>query len=74
MEGLEWVVSAYAITFAALILTAGALGDRIGAERVFVVFTIASAACRPAPSLREWSRCGPYVRGWVTDTLRLETY
>src|SRR6202050_5307413 len=33
---LQWVVSAYTIAFAAFILTAGALGDRIGAERVFL--------------------------------------
>ena len=32
---LQWVVSAYTIAFAAFILTAGALGDRIGAKRVF---------------------------------------
>src|SRR6516225_1420339 len=32
---LQWVVNAYTITFAAFILTAGALGDRIGAKRVF---------------------------------------
>jgi MFS transporter, DHA2 family, methylenomycin A resistance protein len=55
VEGLQWVVSAYTITFAALILTAGALGDRIGAKRVFVagfvVFTVASAICGLAPSL-----------------------
>src|SRR4051812_33391217 len=33
---LQWVVSAYTIAFAAFILTAGALGDRIGAQRVFM--------------------------------------
>src|ERR1700730_15420651 len=33
---LQWVVSAYTITFAAFILTAGALGDRIGAKRIFM--------------------------------------
>src|SRR5215475_4175528 len=33
---LQWVVSAYTIAFAAFILTAGALGDRIGAKRVFM--------------------------------------
>ena len=32
---LQWVISAYTLVFAALILTAGALGDRIGAKRVF---------------------------------------
>src|SRR5260221_14382968 len=48
------MVSAYTIAFAAFILTAGALGDRIGAKRVFMVgfalFAAASAACAVAPS------------------------
>jgi MFS transporter, DHA2 family, methylenomycin A resistance protein len=51
---LQWVVSAYTIAFAAFILTAGALGDRIGAKRIFMagfaLFTAASAACALAPS------------------------
>jgi DHA2 family methylenomycin A resistance protein-like MFS transporter len=51
---LQWVVSAYTIAFAAFILTAGALGDRIGAKRVFMVgftvFTAASLACALAPT------------------------
>ncbi len=52
---LQWVVNAYTVAFAALILSAGALGDRIGAKRVFIagfsVFTTASAICGLAPSL-----------------------
>ncbi len=55
IAGLQWVVNAYTVAFAALILSAGALGDRIGAKRVFlagfVVFTAASAACGLAPGL-----------------------
>ena len=51
---LQWVVSAYTIAFAAFILTAGALGDRIGAKRIFMagfaIFTAASAACALAPN------------------------
>jgi MFS transporter, DHA2 family, methylenomycin A resistance protein len=50
---LQWVVSSYTIAFAAFILTAGALGDRIGAKRVFMMgfalFTAASLACALAP-------------------------
>ena len=51
---LQWVVSAYTIAFAAFILTAGALGDRIGAKRIFMagfaIFTAASIACALAPN------------------------
>ena len=46
---LQWIVNAYTIAFAAFILTAGALGDRTGARRVFMagfaIFTLASLAC-----------------------------
>jgi MFS transporter, DHA2 family, methylenomycin A resistance protein len=52
---LQWIVSAYTLAFAALILSAGALGDRIGAKRIFIagfaVFTLASVACGLAPSV-----------------------
>jgi MFS transporter, DHA2 family, methylenomycin A resistance protein len=52
---LQWVVDAYTLTFAALILTAGALGDRRGAKRVllggFALFTLASVACGLVPSI-----------------------
>src|SRR5256886_5933557 len=51
---LQWVVSAYTIAFAALILSAGALGDRLGAKKVFmwgfILFTAASLGCALAPS------------------------
>src|SRR6201991_5097713 len=51
---LQWVVNAYTIAFAAFILTSGALGDRIGAKRVFMagfaIFTTASLACALAPN------------------------
>jgi DHA2 family methylenomycin A resistance protein-like MFS transporter len=52
---LQWIVNAYTITFAAFILTAGALGDRLGARRVFIagfaIFVLASFACALAPAL-----------------------
>src|SRR5579863_8865828 len=55
VAALQWVVSAYTIAFAGLILTAGALGDRIGAKRLFMagfaLFTLASLACALAPGL-----------------------
>ena len=53
--GLQWIVNAYTLALASLILSAGAWGDRIGAKRVFVggfaMFILASAACGLAPSL-----------------------
>jgi EmrB/QacA subfamily drug resistance transporter len=49
LTGLQWVVDAYAISLAALILTAGALADRYGRRFVFavgiVLFTVASFLC-----------------------------
>jgi EmrB/QacA subfamily drug resistance transporter len=46
---LQWVVDAYALTLAALLLTAGSLGDRLGRRSIFiaglVIFTGASALC-----------------------------
>jgi EmrB/QacA subfamily drug resistance transporter len=52
---LSWVLNAYAITLAALLVVLGRAGDRVGQRPVFVagviVFTIASAACALAPSL-----------------------
>ncbi len=51
---LEWTVNAYALTYAAGIVAAAALGDRLGRRRVFTaglsLFTVASAACALAPS------------------------
>jgi len=55
VAGLQWVVNAYTLAFAALLLTSGALGDRFGARRIFLygflLFTLASAACGLASSL-----------------------
>jgi DHA2 family methylenomycin A resistance protein-like MFS transporter len=52
--GLQWVVDAYTMTFAVFLLTAGALGDRFGARRLylagFALFAVASLACGLAPS------------------------
>lgn len=48
-DTLEWVVNAYNLSFAVLLMTAAALGDRFGRRRVFAlglgVFTVASAGC-----------------------------
>src|SRR5580765_8111795 len=54
---VQWVVEAYALLLAALLLTGGALGDIYGRRRVFAVgvalFSIASAWCGLAPNIRQ---------------------
>jgi DHA2 family methylenomycin A resistance protein-like MFS transporter len=49
IAGLQWVVDAYALCFAAFLLSAGFLGDRYGARRIYligmVIFATASLAC-----------------------------
>src|SRR6184192_4299008 len=53
--GLEWTVNAYTLTFAVLLLTGAALGDRFGRRRLLAlglgIFTLASAAAALAPSI-----------------------
>jgi DHA2 family methylenomycin A resistance protein-like MFS transporter len=53
--GLQWVIDAYTLALASVMLTAGSQADRIGARRVFtaglIVFGAGSAACAAAPSL-----------------------
>ncbi|HEX2896295.1 MAG TPA: MFS transporter, partial [Marmoricola sp.] len=52
---LQWTVNAYSLAFAAGIVTASVLGDRLGRRRVYrwglAVFTLASIACALAPTL-----------------------
>jgi EmrB/QacA subfamily drug resistance transporter len=54
IQALEWTVNAYVLSYAVLLLTGAALGDRFGRKRMFVigmaVFTVASAAAALAPS------------------------
>jgi EmrB/QacA subfamily drug resistance transporter len=55
LSGLSWVLNAYAIIFAALLVPAGRLADHFGRRRFLLagvmVFTLASAACAVAPTL-----------------------
>jgi EmrB/QacA subfamily drug resistance transporter len=54
IEALEWIVNAYNLSFAVLLLTGAALGDRFGRRRVLVaglaIFMVASIACALAGS------------------------
>ncbi|NYD40807.1 MFS transporter [Nocardioides panaciterrulae] len=54
-SGLAWAVDAYSVPLAALLLAAGAIGDRLGHRRVvllgFLVFGAASAMCATAPTM-----------------------
>jgi EmrB/QacA subfamily drug resistance transporter len=54
VAALQWTVNGYMLTLASLILLGGALGDRLGRRRVFVVgvawFAVASALCGVAPN------------------------
>jgi EmrB/QacA subfamily drug resistance transporter len=53
LADLEWTVSAYTLSFAVLLMTAAALGDRLGRRRIFAagltIFAVSSAACALAP-------------------------
>jgi EmrB/QacA subfamily drug resistance transporter len=57
LSSLQWTLNAYGIAFAAGIITAAALGDRLGRRRIFTIgialFTVASAACAVAPNASE---------------------
>jgi EmrB/QacA subfamily drug resistance transporter len=55
IKGIQWVVDGYTLMFAALLLSSGAIADRIGVKRAFGIgtatFVFASAACGLAPNL-----------------------
>ncbi|WP_225890821.1 MFS transporter [Streptomyces dioscori] len=55
MTGLQWVVDGYTLAFAAFLLSAGAVSDRVGARQAFAcglgLFVAASAVCATAPNL-----------------------
>lgn len=55
IEQLEWTVNSYTLSFAVLLMTGAALGDRFGRRRIYAagvgVFAVASAACALAPSI-----------------------
>ncbi|MFF0488564.1 DHA2 family efflux MFS transporter permease subunit [Nocardia sp. NPDC004068] len=72
LTGLQWIVDAYVMLAAMLLLTGGVLADRFGRKRVFLlgvgVFTAASLLCALAPSL-EWLIVGRALQGIGGATL-----
>jgi EmrB/QacA subfamily drug resistance transporter len=66
IEQLEWTVNAYVLSFAVLLMTGAALGDRYGRRKLFViglgVFAVASAACAMAPDVG-WLIAARVVQG-----------
>src|SRR3954449_9333821 len=74
---LQWVIDAYALSLAALVLTAGSLADRLGRRRVFAVglgiFSLASlvAALSPDPTFLNVSRAIQGIGGAVMFAVSL---
>ena len=66
LTGLQWIVDAYVLLVAMLLLTGGVFADRFGRKRVFLagvaVFTVASVLCSVAPSTG-WLIIGRVVQG-----------
>ncbi|GHG33866.1 MULTISPECIES: DHA2 family efflux MFS transporter permease subunit [Amycolatopsis] len=66
LSGLQWIVDAYVLLVAMLLLSGGVFADRFGRKRVFLagvaVFTAASAVCSAAPSLG-WLVAGRVLQG-----------
>ena len=66
VSGLQWIISAYTLFFASLMLTGGTLGDLYGRKRLFLigllVFSSGSLLCGLAPSLH-WLVAGRAVQG-----------
>jgi MFS family permease len=72
ISGAQWTIDAYNVAFAAVLLTAGSLGDRFGRRALLrfglITFAVASLACAAAPSLpplggdQHRHRAGPWRR------------
>src|SRR3954452_23923995 len=84
LEGLQWIVNAYTLAFAVLLLPASALGDRFGRRRMFLIglglFTTASALAALAPgtgaliAARALQGAGAAVVAPLTLTLLSEAF
>src|SRR6188508_2086369 len=76
-EDLQWVVDAYALALAALLLASGSLGDLLGRKNIFVaglvIFSSASLACGLSGATTGFAvAVGPVVGGALTDAFGWE--
>lgn len=66
IESLQWTVNAYNLSFAVLLLTGAALGERFGRKQIFIsglaLFTLASIACAISPTI-EWLITARVIQG-----------
>ncbi|MGH2894913.1 MAG: MFS transporter [Solirubrobacteraceae bacterium] len=84
IQSLEWTVNAYTLSYAVLLLTGAALGDRFGRQRMFMagiaLFTVSSAAAALAPSIgllivaRATQGAGAAIATPLTLTLLADAY
>ena len=84
IQALEWTVNAYTLSYAVLLLTGAALGDRFGRKRMFMtgiaLFTVSSAAAALAPSIgllivaRATQGAGAAIATPLTLTLLADAY
>jgi EmrB/QacA subfamily drug resistance transporter len=84
IQALEWTVNAYTLSYAVLLLTGAALGDRFGRKRMFMagvaLFTVSSAAAALAPSIgllivaRTIQGAGAAIATPLTLTLLADAY
>jgi EmrB/QacA subfamily drug resistance transporter len=84
IQSLEWTVNAYTLSYAVLLLTGAALGDRLGRKRMFMagitLFTVSSAAAALAPSIgllivaRATQGAGAAIATPLTLTLLADAY
>ena len=84
IQSLEWTVNAYTLSYAVLLLTGAALGDRFGRKRMFMIgialFTVSSAAAALAPTIgllivaRAIQGAGAAIATPLTLTLLADAY
>jgi MFS family permease len=69
---VQWVVEAYALFLAALLLAGGSLGDHLGRKRIYsigvVIFALASIWCGFAANISQLIHCARFARRWWSIT------